>query len=203
MKTALRGSYVEFVVFMGVTERYPQWFQDELEDTISLDDSRYTFYVPREERNVDYYEKQLVEDYSVFLRKPNGDTFLTDYDIFSDLYTTFKYDAFTNKGIAALDEDCIEYVECEAGVLSAGHPVWFYEYFTEAINFPQDEETIYFYDSEDRSLKASRGSLLATAGGGVSVTDHCVFLRNKFGEIRGMLYVDFIKFYDPKPRIGG
>lgn len=195
--------YVEFVVFMGVTERYPKWFQEELEDTISLDDSRYTFYVPRDERNVDYYEKQLVEEYSVFLRKPDGDTFVTDYDVFSDLYTTFKYDAFTNKGIAALDEDCIEYVECKAGVLPAGHPEWFYAYFTEAINFPQDDETIYFYDSDDHSLKANRGSLLATAGGEVSVTDHCVFLHNKFGEIRGMLYNDFIKFYDPKPKLGG
>jgi hypothetical protein len=202
MKSALRDTYVEFVVFSGVTEKYPRWFKKELNDTISLDDSNYTFYVPREERTMDYYEKQLVEDYSVFLRKPNGDIFVTDYDVFSDLYTTFKFNEFNHSGLAALDEDCIEYVECQAGVLPAGYPSWFYEFFTEAFNFPQDDETILFFDESDNALKASRGSLQVTAGGEASVTEHCVFLRNKFGEIRGMAYRDFVKYYDPNPKIG-
>lgn len=203
MNVALRGSYIEFVIFAGVTERYPQWFKKELEATISLDESRYTFWVHKDERNVNYYEKQLVEDYSVFLRKPDGEIFVTDYDVFTDLYNTFTYDAFTNSGTAALEDDCIEYVECQAGVLPAGYPSWFYEYFTEAINFPQDDETVYFYDTDEHCIKANRGTLLATAGGEVSVTEHCVFLHNKLGEIRGMPYDDFVKYYDPRPMIGG
>lgn len=199
MIAALRGSYIEYVVYKGVTERYPYWFKRELDKNIFTDDSRYTFYVPIDERRPDYYEKQLVEDYSIFLRKPSGEVHVTDYDTFSDLYHEFIYDTFTNSGVAALEEDCIEYVECRPGILPAGYPEWFYEYFTEAINFPKDELTIFLYDKETNCLTASRGSLLVTAGGAASVTEHCVFLRNKFGEIRGMRYGDFLKYYDPGP----
>src|SRR5437763_13558696 len=112
MRVALRGSYVEFVIFMGVTEKYPLWFEEELYECTYTDESRFTFWVPFNERNPDYYEKQLIEDYSVFLRKPNGEVHVTDYDIFTELYITFRYDAFTNSGRAALHEHCIEYVEC-------------------------------------------------------------------------------------------
>lgn len=200
MKAALRGSYIEYVLFAGVTERYPSWFNKELDESIYVDESRYTFYIPKEERRPDYYEKTLVEDYSVFLRKPTGEVFVTDYDVFSDMYVPFRYNSFTNSGIAAFDDDCIEYVECRPGVLPAGYPVWFYEYFTEAINFPQDEETIYLYDEETHCLTAKRGSLIVPLNGEASVTSHCVFLRNKLGEIRGMDYDDFSKYYDPDPK---
>lgn len=199
MIAALRGSYIEYVLFMGVTERYPLWFQKQLDSNIFTDESRYTFYVPIEERTSDYYEKILIEDYSVFLRKHNGDVHVTDYDTFCDLFDTFLYDSFTNSGIAALVEDCIEYVECRPGVLPAGYPEWFYEYFTEAINFPRDNETIYLYDEDLHCITAKRGSLLVPLSGSASVTEHCVFLRNKFGEIRGMRYDDFLKYYDPDP----
>jgi hypothetical protein len=203
MKAALRDSYIEFVLFMGMTEKYPLWFEKEMEYTVFQDESRYTFWVPMGERRPDYHEKTLVEDYSVFLRKPNGEVFVTDYDVFRGMYTTFQYNAFTNSGIAAFDDDCIEYVECKAGVLPAGYPNWFYEYFTEAINFPPDGETIYFYDSDRHRLTASRDSIIVSVDGEASVTSHCVFLRNKFGEIRGMRYDDFIKYYDPRPQLGG
>jgi hypothetical protein len=36
MKVALRDSYVEYVLFAGVTEKYPPWFEEELYDTILL-----------------------------------------------------------------------------------------------------------------------------------------------------------------------
>ena len=199
MIAALRGSYVDYVLFMGVTEKYPLWFELELDESIYTDESRYTFYVPIEERSPTYYEKQLVEDYSVFLRKSDGNIHVTDYDTFKELYHTFTYDNFTNSGIVALHEDCIRYVECVPGILSSAHPDWFYEYFTEAFNFPKDNQTIYLYDEDQHCLTATRGSLIVTAGGSASVTDHCVFLRNKFGEIRGMNYEDFIKYYDPTP----
>jgi hypothetical protein len=202
MRAALRGSYVEYVLFIGVTERYPLWFQAELYDSVYMDENRYTFYVPMHERTPDYYEKTLVEDYSVFLKKPNGDIHVTDYDIFNDLYVSFKSDTFTNSGLAAFEQDCIEYVECRPGVISSGYPDWFYEYFTEVLNFPKDEETIYLYDTDKHCLTATRGSLIATAGGEASVKTHCVFLRNKYGEIRGMEYKDFLKYYDPDPIIG-
>lgn len=198
MKAAIRGSYVEFVKFNGVTERYPLWFEEELYECTYTDESRFTFWVPADERRPDYFEKQLIEDYSVVIRKPNGDIHVTDEDIFLDMYTTFRYDVFTNSGIAAFDEDCIEYVECRGGVLSREYPLWFYEFFTEAVNFPQGE-TIFFHD-HDTSTNNVRGPFLeVTDDGQVSVDEHSVFLRNKFGEVRGMLYRDFIKFYDDNP----
>jgi hypothetical protein len=203
MRVALRGSYVEYVFFMGTTEKYPPWFCEELYDATYTDESNYTFWVPMDERKPDYYEKQLIEDYTVFLRKPNGEIHVTDYDIFTDLYHVFKYDAFTNSGIAAYAEDCIEYVEAKAGVLPAGYPAWFYEYFTEAFNYPNDEQTIFFYDTDKHCLTASRESMEITAGGDVTITEHSVFLRNRFGEIRGMLYDNFLEYYDPEPNIGG
>lgn len=186
MKAALRGSYVEFVCFMGITEKYPLWFEKELNETIFMDSDRYTFYCHPDERSPDYFEKQLIEDYTVFLRKPNGEVHVTDYEVLQYMYTSFQYDAFTNSGLAALDDDCIEYVECTGGVLTREYPSWFYEYFTEAVHFPQEGESILIYDN-----------------GEVSVDTHCVFLRNRFGEIRGMLYDDFLKYYDPNPVIGG
>lgn len=199
MIAALRGSYIEYVLYMGATERYPLWFKKQLDNHTFTDESRFTHYIPFDERSPDYYEKTLVEDFSVFLRKPNGNVHVTDYDTFSDLYHTFIHDTFTNSGVAALEEDCIEYVECKPGILPAGYPEWFYEYFTEALNFPKDELTLYLYDEDQHCLTASRGSLIVTAGGAASVTEHCVFLRNRFGEIRGMNYDDFLKYYDPGP----
>src|SRR5690606_38554608 len=140
-------------------------------------------------------------DYSVFLRKPNGEIFVTDYDIFSELYISFRYDAFTNSGLAALENDCIEYVECHGGVLTAEYPAWFYEYFTEVVNFP-DKETIYSYDTDKQHLVYEHGLFSVNPKGEVSVDQHCVFLRNKYGEIRGLLYDDFLKHYDPNPGTG-
>lgn len=203
MNVALRGSYVEYVIFAGVTEKYPLWFEEEMYDTVSLDESRYTFWVHRDERNMAYYEKQLVEDYSVFLRKPDGEVHVTDWDVFSELYLAFTYSEFTHSGIAALRDDTIEYVEAQAGSLPLGYPEWFYEHFTEAFNYPQDEKTFFFFDTNKHALKASRDSMEITAGGDVTIREHCVFLRNKFGEIRGMTYNQFLRHYDPEPDIGG
>lgn len=185
MKAALRDTYLEFVIFAGMTEKYPLWFEKEMEYCVYQDSDRYTFWVPIDERTPDYHDKQLVEDYSVFLRKSNGEVFVTDYDVFIDLYETFKYSTFTNSGLAAFNEDCIEYVECKGGVLTAAYPTWFYEYFTEAINFPTEEETILVNNNDE-----------------ISVTTHCVFLRNRLGEIKGVKYDEFLKYYDPDPKVG-
>jgi hypothetical protein len=202
MRVALRNSYVEFVIFMGITEKYPLWFEEELYECTYTDESRYTFWIPDGERNCQYWDKQLVEDYSVFLRKPNGEVHVTDYDTFTELYITFRYDAFTNSGIASLEGDCIDYVEAQAGILPAGYPEWFYEYFTEAVNYPQEDKTFYFYDNNRHDLKVTKDSMEITDGGDVTITEHCVFLRNKFGEIRGITYKQFLKYYDPDPELG-
>lgn len=191
---------MEFVIFNGVTEKYPAWFEEEIYDAIYTDESRYTFWMHWTQRNIDYYEKQLVEDYSVFLRKPNGEIHLTDYDVFQEMYTSFRYDAFTNSGIAAFKDDCIEYVECRGGVLSREYPTWFYEFFTEAVNLPQGE-TIFFHDCNLATNNGSGPFLQVSDDGEVSVDSHSVFLRNKFGEIRGMLYEDFKRFYDDNPQV--
>lgn len=196
MKAALKGSYVEFILFMGITEKYPLWFENLLEECTYTDESRYTFYVDKEERRPDYYEKKLIEDYSVIIRKTTGEIHITDYDVFQEMYTTFRHDAFTNSGLAAFKDDCIDYVECKGGMLEIGYPAWFYEFFTESLNLP-NEETIYFSDNDEPMDK--RPFLKVDEYGGVSVKNHCVFLRNKFGEIRGMLYSDFIKHYDTDP----
>lgn len=199
-KVALRGCYVEVVFFMGVNETYPHWFADELYNSIFTDEHRYTFWVPREERTPLYYEKQLVEDYSVFLRKPDGTIHVTDYDVFTSLYHTFRYDAFTNSGLAALNDDCIEYVECHEGALTGSYPEWFEIFFTEAINFPPDGGSILIYNNKERFLTASRESLIDVGPhGDISVNCHCVFLWNKFGEIRGLSWGEFLRFYDPDP----
>jgi hypothetical protein len=202
MRVALRDSYVEYVLYMGITEKYPPWFEEELYECVYEDESRFTFWIPCGERKPDYYDKQLIEDYSVFLRKPNGEVHVTDYDTFTELYITFRYDAFTNSGIAALEQDSIEYVEAQAGVLADGYPEWFYEYFTEALNHPKDGLTLYFYDTDKHVLTASRDSVEVSIGGDVEVTTHSVFLRNKYGEIRAMTYSQFLKYYDPNPVLG-
>lgn len=204
MLAALRGSYVEFVVYNGVTERYPSWFSEELYDCTYTDESRYTFYAPPHQRDVDYYEKQLVEDYSVFIRKPNNMVHLTDWETFHSLYQEFRFDKFTNSGIAALQDDCIEYVECYGGIIAREFPEWFYEYYTEAVNLPQSGETIFLRDAHDHDTSTwdKRGPYLSVSETGeVSVDERSVFLRNRFGEIRPMLYTEFIKYYDDDPEI--
>lgn len=202
MKVGLKGSYIEYVEYMGINDNYPDWFNEVLYDCITSDENRFTFYVPKDNRKPDYHEKALVEDYSVFLRKPNGDIHLTDYDAFRETYTIFRFDAFTNSGIAAFTPDTIEYVECQPGYLNTGYPDWFYEYFTESITFPGYQETIFLYDDTQHKLIADKSSLFDSSNGQVSVITHCVFLKNKYGEIKGMDYDTFLKYYDPDPDIG-
>lgn len=184
MKAALRGKYLEAVFFMGVNERYPHWFCEEIYDAIFTNESQYTFWVDRHSRRPDYYEKQLVEDYSVFLKKPNGQIFLTNYDQLDEMYTIFRTDRFTNTGLVAFNEDVIDYVECHGGsMMYAMDDDWFYEYFTEAVNYPQEEETTFF----------------AVDDNGITVNQHCAVLMNKFGEIKVLSWREFMKFYDPDP----
>lgn len=200
MKAALRGSYIEFVIYNGVTEKYPQWFEEVIYDCTYTDECRYTFWVDPDERRPDYYDKLLVEDYSVILRKADGTLHVTDYDVFKEMYVSFRYDSFTNSGIAAFYEDVIEYVECHGGQLSRNYPLWFYEFFTEAVNLPQGE-TIFFHDCNLGNGNVRGPFLEVTDDGQVSVDTHSVFLRNKFGEIRGMLYEDFLVYYDDNPQV--
>lgn len=202
MKVALRGSYVEFVIFMGVNESYPRWFEKIIEESIVTDESNYTFYVDRLERRPDYYEKTLIEDYSVFIRKPDGEIFVTNYEVFSDLYVTFRFCLFSNSGIAAFEDDSIDYVECRPGGMPAGYPHWFYEYFTEAMHFPIESEVVLFHGEEKEMWQTTAKDLLIDNDGFVTVLKHCVFLKNKFNEIRGIAYDDFIKYYDPTPAGG-
>ena len=187
MKAALRDSYVDYVIFMGTTERYPLWFKRLLEDCTYTDESRFTIWVDKEERRPDYYEKQLIEDYTVIIRKPNGDIHLTDYDVFQNLYITFIYDAFNNSGLAAYEDDTIEYVEFHPGVHPSKYPEWFYEYYTEVINFPPSDE----------------GIILLNNNESLELNEHAVVLRNRFGEIRIMPYSNFKKYYDDKRVIKG
>lgn len=204
MLAALRGSYVDYVNYMGLTEKYPVWFHRDVLDDIYMDESRYTFWIPESERPVDYYEKELVEQFSVFLRKPGGEIFCTTTDAFEELYTVFKYDAFENSGVAAFSEDVIKYVECYPGRLSKRYPDWFYEYFTESIHFPDQEESIFIYelDTTNPPVQSRDIDIIEPLDQDicqVSVDEHCVFLCNHLGEIRHMLYSNFIKYYTPGP----
>lgn len=201
MRTALRGSYVDVVFFMGIHEKYPLWFQEELHNNIFMDDHRYTFYVHHEERSVNYYEKTLVEDYTVFLRKPTGEIHVTDYDTFVDLYYVFRNDEFTNSALAALHTDTIEYVECNGGELTYGYPEWFEQFFTESLTTPDYSETIFMYQNNEETIQIclNEDTVLVRINGDTSVTSRCVFLCNRFGEIRGMGWQEFLKYYDPDP----
>lgn len=182
MKCAIRGSYLEVVFFMGTNEHYPDWFVEEIYNKVIIDESNYTSYVHHDERTWEYHEKQLISDYTVFLRKSNGEIHICDLDVFNDMYEEFRYDRFTNSGLAAFHEDVMDYVECQGGNVLSGYPDWFYEAMTEAINIPGEESI--FIDSSDKEI---------------CITDHCVFLRNKFGEIKIISWESFVKFYDHDP----
>lgn len=182
MWAALRGHYVQFVIFMGLVERYPDWFNEEIAQRAFIDESRFCFWTSPPERLTDYYERELIETASVVLRKDNGDHHLTDVTIFEDMYHVFSYDHSINGGVAAFNEDVIEYVECVGGMVLDNYPDWFYEYFTESQNNPKEGETYLF--SVDNL-------------GYMTVKDRCVVLRNRFGEIRQTTYNDFIRHYDP------
>lgn len=185
MIAALRGKYLEAVFYMGENQRYPDWFCEELYDATFTDESRYTFWVDRRSRRADYYEKTLVEDYSVFLRKESGEIFVTNYDCLDELYTTFRTDAFSNSALVAFNEDVINYAEFHGGV-SCGYPDdWFYEHFTESLHNPVEGETIFVADD----------------GGDITVTEHCVIMQNNYGEIKVLDWATFTKFYDPDPGI--
>lgn len=182
MRCALRGSYVEVVYYMGSNERYPDWFAEELYRCTFTDDSNFTFWVSDSSRKPDYHEKNLIEDYSVFIRKPNGEVHVTDYDTFKYLYYEFTFDRFNNCGLAAFYDDVIEYVECYPGNSIQSYPDWFHDHFSEAIWNHCDGETIFISNGDD-----------------ISVTEHTYFLQNKFGEISSMDYRTFTKYYDNNP----
>jgi hypothetical protein len=184
MFAAFKGHYLQFVIFMGLSEQYPEWFIEEVSNRAFVDESRFCFWVPPQERSPDYHEKQLIETYSVVVRKYNGDIHLLDTDTFNEMYTIFEYDQFLNGGVAAFNEDIIEYTTCVGGSPVDRYPAWFYEYFTEALNNPKDGETYLF----------SVDGL-----GNITVKEErCVFLRNRFGEIRYVSYGNFLKYYDPR-----
>lgn len=205
MRAVLHGGWVDYVIYMGITENYPDWFNKEVLNDIYMDESRFTMWQPEEERSWDYYEKDCIESDSVFLRKPNGEIFMTSKYVFDQLYVIFLYDGFSNYGVAAYRDDCIEYVECQPGVVSADHPDWFYEYFTEAVHFQDQKESIFIFDrSSPVVIGSSSNGVISLTGdvGQISVDSHCVFLRNFLGEIKHMEYSDFLKHYHPGP-IGG
>lgn len=182
MYAALRGSCVKYTIYMGMMESYPEWFQEEIADRILMDESHYTVWVSPPERKTDYYEKDLIETYSVVLRKCDGTHHITDWDTFVSLYQQFTYEQSINGGIAAFKEDVIEYVEVVGGAVVDNYPEWFYAYFTESLNNPKDNET-YLFNIDGY--------------GHMIVKDRCVVLRNRFNEIRQMTYEKFLKHYDP------
>lgn len=202
MKAALRGSYLEFVIFKGFNEPYPMWFAEEIYCNAFFEESQFTTWLSKEERSVDYHEKTLISNDSVCLRKSSGELFVTNMDLFTEHYTTFTFSNLTNSGIAAFDPDCIEYVECNGGIYSDEYPEWFYECYTEMVNFPH-VETVFLHE---RPIKVApchgigkrRYEEVST---GTPVTNHSVFLRNKFGEIKRMDYSIFVKYYDPFPKM--
>jgi len=206
MIAALHEGVVDFVHFMGMTENYPKWFKREVLDDIFMDSERYTFWVPEDERRSYYYEQILVEDYCVFLRKPDGDVTCVSYEVFENMYTQLTYNAHSNSGVASFIEDTISYVECLPGLISNEYPDWFYEFFTEAVHFPT-EESIFIYDLDSTKPPITSSSMdivepLDESTCQVFIDHHCVFLRNHLGEIRHMPYATFKKYYTSGPNWG-
>lgn len=176
MIASLKEGVVEYVLFVGVDSGdYPPWFLREIRNGIYVDESLYTRYIPESERFYDYYDKTVVEDYSVFLRKPDGSVFCTNYDTFTELYSILENVPRTNSGIAAFKEDCIEIVECVNGRLPEAYPEWFFNYFSGGVTMQSHEETILFYGDD----------------GEIQLSSHCVFLRNREGSIAYMDYRQF------------
>ena len=176
---ALREGVVSYVIYEGENEQYPRWFREEVLDGILVDESRYTRYIPRPERCVDYYDKTVVEHDTVFLRKPkSGDIHCTTYETFEDLYIPMDVNPRTNSGVAAFREDAIEVVECHGGLPEA-YPLWFYNFFSDGRVIKDSEETILFY-GDDREI---------------SITGLSYFLRNKEGKIAHMDHETFNRYY--------
>lgn len=182
MYAALRGCCVKYVIYMGMMESYPDWFLEEIANRVIQDESRYCFWTSPPERLTDYYDKELIETHSIVLRKDDGTTHIAERETFDSMYQVFSYDQSVNGGVAAFKHDVIEYVEVIGGAVVDRYPEWFYAYFTESLNNPQDNET-YLFNIDGY--------------GHMVVKDRCVVLRNRFGEIRQMTYVDFLKYYDP------
>lgn len=195
-------SYVDYVIFDGQCERYPKWFEEDVLEDIVMDASRYTRWMPKEERPTDYFDKTVVERDSVFLRKHDGTIHVTDYYVFSNLYYVFYYNDYLNHGVAAYEDDIIEYVECLPGVLPFESPDWFYEYFTEAANLV-DEETILWNSSFDVGTEVHGliwSDHMDGSGEGEIVVDvHCVFLRNFAGSVMYLPWKYFINDFNPGP----
>ena len=176
---SLKEGVVDYVIFAGEDEQYPAWFKREVLDGILVDENRYTRYIPRPERNMDYYDKTIVDNDTVFLRKPNSsDVHCTSYETFEGLYVSLESNPRTNSGVAAFREDSIEIVECFGGLPSA-YPSWFYDYFSDGIVINDYDETILFY-GDDREI---------------SIIGHCYFLKNQRGQIAFMDHETFDKYY--------
>src|SRR5690606_35734242 len=127
MYAALKDHYLQYVIFQGMSDQYPEWFEQEVAERIFVDESRFCFWVPPQERRPDYYEKELIETYSVVLRKKSGEIHVLDMEVFNDMYTIFHYDKFVNGGICAFNDDMIEYTVCVGGSPIDRYPDWFYE----------------------------------------------------------------------------
>lgn len=200
---ARHEAYVDYVLYDGQIAKYPDWFYEEVLDDIVMDASRYTRWIPREQRAPDYHDKTVVERDSVFLRKHDGRIHMTDYATFQQLYYVFYHNDFLNHGVAAFEEDTIEYVECKPGALPFESPDWFYEYFTEAVNLP-DEETILWNESFNVKTKTEgliwSGFMDGTDEGEIVVDHHCVFLRNFAGSIMYLPWEYFIQDFNPGPK---
>jgi len=127
---------------------------------------------------------------SVEIEKNDGNVAVVHIDIFNCLYR--KLDGHT----AALKDDCIEYVEFMPGT-EIDKPIWFYEYFTDVTIIPEDAKTVLYYDDGTLPITVSRKSLMEFGmDDSIHITSHCVILRNKYGELRGLEYDEFFKFYD-------
>lgn len=175
---ALKEGVVDYVIFSGEFEQYPRWFIEEVIDGILVDENRYTRYIPKPNRTVDYYDKTMVEHDSVFLLKEDGDIHCTTYDTFEELYIPLENNPRTNSGVAAFREDTIEIVECHGGLPEA-YPSWFYDFFSEGIVIKDLNETILFYGGERE----------------ISIKGHSYFLRNKQGQVAHMEPDTFDKYY--------
>lgn len=179
---ALREGVVDYVIFAGTweetTSQYPRWFREEVLDGILVDENRYTRYIEKPERSIDYYDKTLVDYDTVFLRKPNGNIHCTTYDVFEELYIPLDVSPRVDGGIAAFREDTIEVVECHGGLPEA-YPSWFYDFFSEGRVIVSPDETILFY-GDDREI---------------SIVGTSYFLRNKNGQIAHMDKETFNRYY--------
>lgn len=109
MIAAFKSTAIDYAIFNGLTERYPEWFEKIVVDHTYVDEFGFSIY------GLD----SLVEGYDVFVRNSKGEVKKLDYELFDNSYLTI------NDRIAVPRASTIEYLIYDG--VKSNYPGWFVE----------------------------------------------------------------------------